>query len=160
MEVYSLSVCIWYFILAFGYTNGECPLGWIHFGESCYLFSTEHLNWYFAQGSCRGHDARLAEVTTKAQADFLTDLALRFNRIDNYWLGGRDDVKEGIWIWSTTDMAFNYTSWGPGEPNGNTNANCLCLYHNLKYKWDDNVCTASFSFVCEKIYHDTDEIIG
>ncbi|CAC5414021.1 unnamed protein product [Mytilus coruscus] len=131
-----------------GLVQSECPFGWIHYEEGCYLFSTEPLDWYTAQGSCRGHDARLAEVTSKAQSDFLIDLAIRFNKTDNYWLGGLDDVNKGRWVWSKTDIAFNYTAWGP---NGQTKQNCLDMFHLCQYKWDDNDCMVSLPFVCEKI---------
>lgn len=48
---------------------------------------------FFSQNSCRGHDARLAEVDNKAQSDYLMLMARTLGKgrysqssIDPYWL--------------------------------------------------------------------------
>ena len=68
-----------------------------------------------------------------------------------YYLGGRDDVIEGTWVWASTDNIMKYTAWGPGEPNGQTGSNCLTMYHTLQWKWSDDPCKAEFFFICEKM---------
>ncbi|VDH99030.1 Hypothetical predicted protein [Mytilus galloprovincialis] len=153
-------VHIWYFIAVLGVVQSECPLGWLHFEDGCYLFSKEQLNWYTAQSSCRGHDARLAEVETKALADYLISVAKMLNRNVNYWLGGRDDATEGIWTWSSSDIVFNYTAWGTGEPNGNDIENCLDMRYGAYYKWNDEQCKANQLYVCQKMFPGSGEVIG
>ncbi|XP_071142757.1 perlucin-like protein [Mytilus edulis] len=153
-------VYIWYLIAVLGCVRSECPLGWLHFEEACYLFSSEHLNWFTAQSSCRAHNARLAEVETKVLADYLISVAKLLNKNVHYWLGGRDDSTDGIWTWSSSDRVFTYTAWGPGEPNGHANENCLDMYYGHQWKWNDDVCTSLRPYVCEKKYPGSDEIIG
>ncbi|CAG2199700.1 unnamed protein product [Mytilus edulis] len=100
--------------------------------------------------SCHEHNARLAEVHSKPQSDFLVNLAKTYGPGQSYWLGGRDDVIEGIWMWASTDQVFNYTDWYPGEPsNSGGNENCL-VYGAVALKWNDTPCRNAYRFICEK----------
>ncbi|OPL21503.1 hypothetical protein AM593_07222, partial [Mytilus galloprovincialis] len=69
----------------------------------------------------------------------------------SYWLGGRDDVVEGRWMWAQTDQVFNFTDWYPGLPdNIARNENCLHMYAPYKLKWNDVTCAGLYRFICEK----------
>ncbi|CAG2192780.1 unnamed protein product [Mytilus edulis] len=107
----------------------------------------------FLQSSCRGHGGRLAEVTTKAQSDYLISMVKLLKNGHDYWLGGRDDIIEGTWQWASTDRVFTYTAWGPGNPS-NTGGNEDCLHlHDFPpegIKWNDNACQVGMKFICEK----------
>ncbi|VDI10872.1 low affinity immunoglobulin epsilon Fc receptor [Mytilus galloprovincialis] len=142
--------------------SSECPLGWYHYGNSCFFFSHEAFDWFVSQSSCRAHNARLAEIETKAQSDILKNLAKTSGPGQSYWLGGRDDVIEGVWMWASTDKAFNYTDWSPGQPdNGGGNENCLPMHAGYGLKWNDKQCKTAYRFICEKEYSsDGSEIIG
>ncbi|XP_076091117.1 perlucin-like [Mytilus galloprovincialis] len=141
--------------------NTECPLGWHHYGSSCFFFSTEAFNWLDAESSCRAHNARLAEVQSKAQSDYLINMSISVGPGQSYWLGARDDIIEGTWIWASTDEVVTYTNWFPGEPNGVRGENCLHMYTGEGLKWNDVRCTYTNRFICEKEYPgDSSEIIG
>lgn len=69
----------------------------------------------------------------------------------NYWLGGRDDIIEGTWIWASTDQIFKYTDWYPGQPNNyENNEDCLHMYASFNMKWNDFSCTRLSGFICER----------
>ncbi|XP_076084322.1 perlucin-like protein [Mytilus galloprovincialis] len=153
-------VHIWYFIAVLGFVQSECPLGWLHFKEGCYLFSKEHLSWYTAQSSCRAHNARLAEVETKDLSDYLISVAKLLDKSVDYWLGGRDDAIDGTWFWSSSDRVFTYSEWGPGEPNGYRYENCVDMFVGHQWKWNDANCSSSQYYICEKKYPVSDQIIG
>ncbi|VDI36192.1 Hypothetical predicted protein [Mytilus galloprovincialis] len=142
--------------------SSECPLGWYHYGNSCFFYSHEMFDWFVSQSSCRAHNARLAEIETKAQSDILIHLAKTNGPGQSYWLGGRDDVIEGVWMWASTDREFNYTDWAPGQPDNYAgNENCLHLYATQAMKWNDMTCTYKNRFICEKEYSDDgSEIVG
>ena len=71
----------------------------------------------------------------------------------DYWIGGRDDVIEGTWQWSSTDSVFTYNDWFPGEPSNSYNAeDCLELNARFHWKWNDSNCTIAQPFICEKRY--------
>ncbi|XP_076091114.1 perlucin-like isoform X2 [Mytilus galloprovincialis] len=140
----------------------ECPIGWNHFGSSCYFFSHELFNWLDAEFSCRAHNARLAEVQSKEQSTFLVNMCKTKGPGISYWLGGRDDVVEERWMWAQTDHVFNFTDWYPGLPdNIARNENCLHMYAPYKLKWNDVTCAGLYRFICEKEYFgDGSETIG
>jgi hypothetical protein len=68
----------------------------------------------------------------------------------HYWLGDRDDVVEGTWQWASSDRTFEYTAWGPGEPNGHHKSNCVDMYYTHSWLWSDDPCSIAMGFVCEK----------
>lgn len=71
------------------------------------------------------------------------------NTGQSYWLGGRDDIIEGIWMWASTDSVFNYTDWCPGQPSGGSE-NCLHMHAPFGLRWNDVTCTNGYRFICEK----------
>ena len=53
------------------------------------------------------------------------------------------------------DFKFEYNNWSPGEPNGDTEENCLAIWGNDQdyypyMTWNDAPCDFPYSFVCEK----------
>ncbi|VDH90237.1 C-type lectin domain family 4 member E [Mytilus galloprovincialis] len=127
----------------------ECPVTWHHYEDSCYFFSHEKLNWFNAQGSCRAHDARLAEVLSRNQQDFLRYTASLYGTSSDFWLGARDDLEEGKWQWSFTKNYFSFTDWAPHEPMDGLSANCLQMWSAHNWQWDDYPCTAERKYICE-----------
>ncbi|XP_063420003.1 perlucin-like protein isoform X2 [Mytilus trossulus] len=131
--------------------NAECPLGWVHYDISCFLFSTNALNWYNAHGSCRAHSARIAEVNSVDVMAYLRQMAKSYGY--DYWLGGRDDVIEGFWQWSSTGENFTVSDWAPGEPDDASNSqDCLLIWKSADYQWDDQQCTTNYRYICESEY--------
>ncbi|CAG2233707.1 unnamed protein product [Mytilus edulis] len=122
---------------------------WHHYEDSCYLFSHEKLNWFNAQGSCRAHDARLAEVMSSKQQEFLRYTASLYGNSSGFWLGGRDDIVDGKWQWSFTKTFFVYTDWAPLEPANGLFGNCLQMWSAHNWQWDDTDCLAEMRYVCE-----------
>ncbi|XP_071144357.1 perlucin-like protein [Mytilus edulis] len=151
---------VWYFIGNLGIVLSDCPFGWQHYNSSCYFFSSEKLDWYYAEFACRAHDARLVEIETKDRQDFIADIAKHHPHARNYWTGGRDDVTEGRWIWSSTDQPITFTNWGPHEPSNRTDQNCIAIHAATNWKWVDGTCSETTWFICEKKYHNSGEIVG
>jgi len=73
----------------------------------------------------------------------------------DWWLGARDDVVEGVWEWSSTGKPLSISDWGPNQPdNGNNNQDCLQIWHESDYLWDDEFCTLRHNYICESRYGD------
>jgi hypothetical protein len=48
-----------------------------------------------------------------------------------WWLGGRDDVVEGVWEWSSTGKPFSVSDWNPGQLyNLYQDQDCLRIWKN------------------------------
>lgn len=73
------------------------------------------------------------------------------NLLDNiqtgYYFGASDAAKEGEWVWED-GSPFTFSFWGDGEPNGNTDENCLEI--NYYGYWNDVGCGGDFpqGFAC------------
>ncbi|CAG2232216.1 unnamed protein product [Mytilus edulis] len=109
---------------------------------------------------CRTYNSHLATVETGGENAFLTDtIELIKNGIGkrdiddrDFWLGGTDEVIEGVWVWAPTGKDLTYTNWLQGNPdNWNTNENCLelVLSHDVLGKWNDQECSFVSHFICE-----------
>jgi hypothetical protein len=35
----------------------------------------------------------------------------------SFWLGGADDIVEKDWRWVASEVHFNFTDWGPKQPD-------------------------------------------
>lgn len=48
-------------------------------------------------------------------------------------------------------LFFYFSYWGPNEPNGNGNEDCVEIkYYDLENSWNDEECKASHFWICEK----------
>ncbi|XP_071156894.1 perlucin-like [Mytilus edulis] len=135
--------------------GSDCPIGWHHFYRSCYMFSNDAYDWLLAESSCRAHDARLVEIESQEQYRYLVNSLRSIGADVDHWIGGRDDVIEGIWKWAFSDSNFSYIAWGPGEPNNghyHEHENCVLMADRYQWLWDDRSCSESHYFICERKY--------
>jgi len=50
--------------------------------------------------------------------------------------------------WTTHRMSYSF--WAPGEPNNHGgNENCVAVWPNRNYHWNDSNCEKLYCFVCE-----------
>ena len=76
---------------------------------------------------------------------------------DDYWIGGTDEVLEGVWVWAATGKALSYTHWAPHQPRGPSTGiaeNCIEMvqWDNHVGQWNDDDCTDREHFICEMEY--------
>ncbi|XP_076087916.1 perlucin-like isoform X1 [Mytilus galloprovincialis] len=151
--------------------QSECHRGWFHYGNSCYFFSHTLKTWGDAANFCRTYNSHLATVETGGENAFLTDTieliknGIGKRDIDNsdFWLGGTDEVIEGVWVWAPTGKDLTYTNWFPGDPdNWETGENCLELSWLLGTHgtWNDQKCSIESHFICETEFPASGSIIG
>jgi hypothetical protein len=72
----------------------------------------------------------------------------------DWWHGGRDDVVEGVWEWSSTGKPFSVSDWNPGQPyNLYQDQDCLRIWKKKHdYHWDDGGCAGHYKYICEARY--------
>ncbi|XP_076079014.1 perlucin-like [Mytilus galloprovincialis] len=144
--------------------KSECQRGWVHFGNSCYFFSTRHKSWLDAATFCRAYHSELASVETRAENDFMTDtinrikngLSKKRNSDPDFWIGGTDAVIEGLWIWAASGKAITYSNFHDNAPdnlvqNNPDGQNCLEIvqWTGKVGKWNDDNCLDESHFICE-----------
>lgn len=70
----------------------------------------------------------------------------------NIWIAGNDLATEGRYNWFTSGEIFQYTNWGPNEPNNNGNESCVEINGFRGKKWNDRICTHLNFYLCEKSF--------
>ena len=72
--------------------------------------------------------------------------------LDNqYWIGLSDIKTEGQFKWDGENTAAFFTNWISGQPdNSGGYEHCVHINFSYDYKWNDNRCSATFMFICEK----------
>ncbi|XP_048775089.2 galactose-specific lectin nattectin-like [Ostrea edulis] len=133
--------------------NAEsCHHGWIKRGSSCYAFVTGAPDtWTEAMAFCTGISAKLVEIETAAENDFLRLHLIDRGTNDSFWIGLTDTIFEGEWLWMSSQSTPVYKDWSPGQPNNyQQNENCAHLYKPFSFHWNDFPCAAKQSFICEK----------
>jgi len=73
------------------------------------------------------------------------------------WTAGRREVisnAKNHWYWKTGDHSretMGYTNWYHGEPNDSGgNEDCILMWKNRNYQWNDGTCDDYYCFICEK----------
>ncbi|XP_046558299.1 echinoidin-like [Haliotis rubra] len=141
--------------------DGSCPNYWTAYGSSCYVLIKNPSTWAGADDICKDFDAFLVEVDTKDENEFLKSfLKNKSLTVKAVWLGGNDLLSEDHWMWVHSKEPVTFTAWGPSQPDNAANEeNCLELYIENSYKWNDNSCSVRQYFICEQP-EPSDVIIG
>merc|ERR1711915_320965 len=136
----------------------SCNSGWLDAssaGLGCLLFnSTSKMTWLAANEYCQKEDARLIEVGTEAQFNFLK---MELDFVDNqvsrhyWWTSGTDIGREGNWYWAGTLTSVGNFFWIAGEPNSGVGADCLYLHYSYDYLAADSTCTSLRNAICQQI---------
>ncbi|XP_048759783.1 perlucin-like isoform X2 [Ostrea edulis] len=144
MKTKILATCL---VLVCSTTDG-CGIGWLQFKDKCYLFTNTQASWGTAQIICGAFRSHLAEPKTKSESHCLmnhTD-----NLGGNFWIGISDIVKEGKWIYTSTQHPVVIHDFHPTNPNSQNISDCVALRHDYQGHWSDEPCHTTFYFICEK----------
>ncbi|MGD8862676.1 MAG: C-type lectin domain-containing protein [Myxococcales bacterium] len=108
-------------------------------------------SWDAAKAACENVGMGLAQIDDAGEGAFIQGAAGA-----DVWLGGSDVASEGQWLWSD-DTGFwsggsdgtgtGYTNWAEGEPDGDTDENCLVGLS--AGGWNDAECGQMLDYVCE-----------
>ena len=112
--------------------------------KTCYHLSNGKGTWEEAFNMCEVLGAYLVEVKSKEEDDFLRAV---MTVETPYWMGANDKVTEGVWEWKASMESVTYTHWGPGEPNGVRNQNCLTYWTDRMFH--SAPCTWIHKYICE-----------
>ncbi|BFZ25376.1 hypothetical protein BsWGS_28415 [Bradybaena similaris] len=95
----------------------NCQEGWHFFNGSCYSFSGLQVMWAEALAICKAFNAKLAEIETSEENEFLKNLA-REKSADSTFLGGTDIFEDGFWVWTSSGKhIYPFVDWAPNEPS-------------------------------------------
>ncbi|XP_071784915.1 echinoidin-like [Asterias amurensis] len=151
MDAIRVILVVWVFS---GHILAEiCPPDWHRYGESCYLFLNDKMDWYEANRTCTEKSrATLAYPTSQSEQDYIWDLFLKKTPDVSLWLGCNDLEVEGNWQHCPLkgDGSGAYENWQDGEPNGFSDGDdCGMMKLSINGEWDDDLCTYEVFAVCK-----------
>ena len=132
------------------YNNQRKYSGWTYFDVTGRYYKymerrfwpEGHLaTWYEANIGCSFEDAKLTEILSSEENDFVRKLIP-----DRAWIGGSLSRMFGTWTWSA-DVRWNFTSWAPNEPSGNGERHLEMGRDGL---WNDKGYKHRQGYVCSK----------
>ncbi|XP_060892373.1 type-2 ice-structuring protein-like isoform X1 [Labrus mixtus] len=122
--------------------------GWTQIGHRYFFYVPHSLTWHQAEANCRSMGGHLASVHSHQEyAQILTLIAQKSHRNTEAWIGGSDQIHEGVWRWND-GTCFNYKNWCWGEPNNAFNQDCLQINYTAHKCWDDRWCHHRIPSVC------------
>ncbi|KAL0969115.1 hypothetical protein UPYG_G00222780 [Umbra pygmaea] len=146
---------------------GQCLVGWDLLNSTCYYFAISEeftsRSWEEARKECLRNGADLVVIDSWEEQDFINKAiqALRYSsrnwHLTGFWIGLKDDEKEGSWKWQNgNELTHGY--WAPGEPNDYRNIeDCAAIYPknhpsntwDPKKNWNDAPCSTPLKWICE-----------
>jgi cysteine-rich repeat protein len=105
-------------------------------------------SWTAAHAACQAYGYQgLAKVESEGQTDGLMTLVEQAGSWSDIWIGLSDPEDDGVFTWMDGSVA-EYTDWCCNEPSPGEE-NCVELYAQNGWTWNDRACAESFPFVCE-----------
>lgn len=130
--------------------QGYCPDGWYTWGNKCYkVFGRKQArNWSEAKNECKEIDSQLVSIHSQEEQDFVTLLLLPVRL--NTWIGLYSTIGGRLFHW-TDNSSIVYTNWDSNQPDFHKGEEeCGHMwFHGRTGKWNDNLCSLKFSFICQ-----------
>lgn len=128
------------------------PVATAEFNDHKYMVYDTFVTWENAQEYCESIGGHLATITNEEENAFVSNLCIENTSVDDFYLGGTDEITEGTWKWITGEN-WSYTAWNDGEPN-NSSSSEHYLQMFLKSNsglWNDipNKYISDCGFICE-----------
>jgi len=127
----------------------RCPGGWSQFGENCYKYFNNSVEWGEAREQCRSEKADLASIHFEEEHDFLLEI---IGNARNVWVGGRRSCS-GCEDFEWSDgTPMDFTAWHRVQPD-NYNGAEECMEDVVEddgfLKWNDLNCSYKREFLCK-----------
>lgn len=134
---------------------GYCPADYLTYGNKCFKFVDEEVDWNMALEKCKEAGANpynLVSISDPWENAFLQS-HLADRAYDRYWIGlyqYHGSNGEFGWIDNTP---VTYTNWAGGEPNGALDEGCTELYGDIARvgQWNDVVCSINQPYICMRM---------
>ena len=130
----------------------RCDNGWKFYGNHCYLFGFNKINWHDAKKECEGRQSHLVKIDSSAENSWLGSEFLNTG-INDYalWIGANDLIQEGKWTWISDHSTIGYSYWHTGQPSNTWGVeDCGQLFKQDSHTWNDAPCSHRCGYICEK----------
>ncbi|CAL1548744.1 unnamed protein product [Lymnaea stagnalis] len=122
-------------------------------GKTYYISKNNYSTAADAEAMCTTLCAHLAEIDDKSEGDRVIAMMARLDTF-GLLIGGKDNIKEGHWVYDRTGKSVKYFDWCTGEPNNYDDEDCMG-YEKHRSCMLDFPCLYRYApfylrYVCEK----------
>ncbi|XP_075838720.1 C-type lectin domain family 9 member A isoform X1 [Microtus pennsylvanicus] len=128
-----------------GSNCSPCPHNWIQNGQSCYYVSQIWKIWNGSKENCSKEGARLLQIDSKEEMDFIVCSLWKLRRGVEYWVGVYQEGLSRSWIWQ--DGSSPPSDWFPTESQSSVSQTCGYLKDRSLFSAN---CSSRRYFICEK----------
>ncbi|XP_049338855.1 hepatic lectin-like [Astyanax mexicanus] len=116
-------------------------------GTSLIYVVNEAMNWTEAQEHCREKYTDLLTIESEKKMDYIA--AALAGEMGHFWIGLKQKSEENTtsWIWSDGSYS-SYEFWDNGQPDNSVGDNCVQLWSDLLFQWNDVQCCWPGPFIC------------
>ena len=133
----------------------EPSIDWHYYDGKCYGLRYNQDSWEGSQGFCASMGGHLTKMESQEEMEFLRSKWGGYN----FWLGARDVVTEGSWVWHD-GSPLTWTYWGGSNPDGQTTENCVLWIGGGSQFWSDVRCSQGRRSVCSlKVSQQTESLM-
>ena len=130
----------------------KCPSTYIYNAELNLCWRLEKdmkADWLTAGWHCHTEGGHLMILDSMATVKFMQYfLVTAASNINFVYVGGTDGMEEGKFKW-INGKPVEARPWRSGQPNGNTNQNCLVMGGADTYDFYDIECSSEYNFLCQ-----------
>jgi len=113
------------------------------------LFGYARMTWQAAQDDCVRKGGELFVPGNQGEQDEIAAHAMGLVK-DNWWIGANRHLVPGTWT-DATGSVLNFTAWGPDQPNGTEEQQCVVLDTGMGGLWNDKECDGySLPYICRR----------
>ncbi len=129
----------------------DIPSDAVEFNGHYYKIYESKILWKEAKQSCEDNGGYLVTITSKEENEFVKQIVAD-SGLNSIAYGGYYDADSDSWKWVTGER-FDFTDWGPNEPNNNAlhKEYFLEIYSDPNYtlKWNDCNENTLGGYICE-----------
>ncbi|MDY4255624.1 MAG: C-type lectin domain-containing protein [Oscillospiraceae bacterium] len=129
----------------------DIPSDAVEFNGHYYKIYESKIPWKEAKQSCEDNGGYLVTITSKEENEFVKQIVAD-SGLNSIAYGGYYDADSDSWKWVTGER-FDFTDWGPNEPNNNAlhKEYFLEIYSDPNYtlKWNDCNENTLGGYICE-----------
>ena len=136
----------------------DCPENWTSassVGLGCLLFDTTSPKpWMESLDFCKDNqNSHLIEIFNEQHQEYIIakaiEIGIETGKRRNWWIGLTDEVSEGKWIWSHSQVEADFTFWLSTCPHPDDNRNYAYLY-GANYNWMDGYISSGSNYpICQ-----------
>ncbi|KAK3594289.1 hypothetical protein CHS0354_017012 [Potamilus streckersoni] len=123
---------------------------WHYLSGSCWKYFNQQMNWYDARATCQHNGGDLLVPPDYQSEQNLWELIPCHTAENRAWIGVSDTARPGQWL-SINNNSLRFAHWN-SFPIQILQAGQTCAVadpvNNLG--WDTELCTSSFTFVCNR----------